>query len=98
MFEKCVCGKQVIESISLLGGYKVYLCSDCRNEWGEYIMAQPLVEEFYLNLRLIQRAVSTQANDLEALNKREIGLHTKLYYLAKKWVEERKAKYAKSSQ
>lgn len=96
MFEKCVCEKEAIK-VQLEGGYLAELCKDCINEWSEFSKQRPEHEEYHLTMRLLTRAVNNQSNDLEALSKREVELHTQLYYLAKKWVKERRAKYAEQA-
>ena len=94
LFDKCVCN-QMGNISTLLGGFIACLCPDCLNAWGEYIRKTPKYEEYHLNVYKLERAMNTQANDLQALNKRDIELYADLYYMAKKWVGERKVELAR---
>ena len=93
LFDKCVCEKMGNVS-TLFGGFIACLCPDCCNAWGEYVRKTVTYEQYHLNVRLLERAINAQANDLQALNKQDIELYTDLYYMAKKWVGERRAKQA----
>ena len=94
LFDKCVCNQMGSVS-TLTGGFIACLCPDCSNAWGEYIRKTTAYEEYHLNVRLLERAINAQANGLRALNKRDIELYTHLYYMAKKWVGERRVELAR---
>ena len=98
LFDKCVCGKDG-QTVVLLGGYRVCLCDTCGNEWAEYLLKSSEYEEYTMVGWLIHIAIrnpTTEYNkDLRILTQQEIQLSADLYYMAKTWVEERRAEFAR---
>ena len=94
MFEKCVCGKTG-NLVKLLGDYVIPLCPNCINEWTEYSSTISLAEEYFLACRLLERAMNKKIYDLRALIKSKLSLESQLHQIAKAWVGERRAEYAK---
>ena len=99
LFDKCVCGEKNATRTELIGGYIVYLCDACRNEWWEYSITHPSYREYNLVKARMKRAMNNTTeqtiDDLRCLNERDINLYVQLYYLGKKWVGKRKAEFAR---
>ena len=91
-------------NMKLFGGFQTTLCSECSNAWHEYIIARSeYVDEFAA--RVDNEAIQVRANseprslersaffaaEVVRLNNLAKELRDKAYFVAKAWVEERRA-------